>query len=77
MEEAYQGKESYQHLLALDNVDIVANAEKFKCPICFEEVDVEEGVTLRDCLHNFCKYDVINLNLFFFPSENVLTYRES
>ena len=45
----------YDRLLALADVDLVQNVEKFECPICFSDIDVGEGVTLQDCLHSFCR----------------------
>ncbi|GFS81130.1 ranBP-type and C3HC4-type zinc finger-containing protein 1 [Nephila pilipes] len=54
-EEEYNKKADYRTLLALDDVDLVANMEPFECPVCFLDVDVNEGIVLQDCLHNFCR----------------------
>ena len=40
-----------------DEVDLVSNRKRFDCAICMETIRKREGVTLRDCLHEFCKYD--------------------
>ena len=45
----------YQRLLNLDQTDVVPNAEDFDCPVCLMGVPAGVGVTLRDCLHTFCK----------------------
>lgn len=34
---------------------LVENQEEFECPICFDEIQVGDGVVLRECLHNFCR----------------------
>lgn len=47
--------QTYRQLMDLDNTDLVGNAETFDCVICFLEVAPGEGVTLRECLHQFCK----------------------
>lgn len=45
----------YLQLLNLDNADLVENTELFNCPVCFLDIPPKDGVTLRDCLHQFCK----------------------
>lgn len=45
----------YLQLLNLDNADLVENTETFNCPVCFLDIPPKDGVTLRDCLHQFCK----------------------
>ncbi|KAI9557786.1 hypothetical protein GHT06_014535 [Daphnia sinensis] len=39
----------------LDQSDVVTNAESFDCPVCLMTVPAGVGVTLRECLHNFCR----------------------
>ena len=34
---------------------LAPNAEAIDCPICLMAVPTRVGVTLRDCLHSFCK----------------------
>ena len=46
---------NFYHLQQLDNVDVVRNAEEFECPVCMEEIEVGEGVILRECLHFVCR----------------------
>lgn len=47
--------QAYQKLLNLEQDDAVPNAEDFNCSVCLMEVPTGIGVTLRDCLHSFCK----------------------
>ncbi|KAF8786515.1 RanBP-type and C3HC4-type zinc like protein [Argiope bruennichi] len=54
-EEEFTKKTDYRALIALDDVDLVANVEPFECPVCFLDVEANEGIILQDCLHNFCK----------------------
>ncbi|GIY62366.1 ranBP-type and C3HC4-type zinc finger-containing protein 1 [Caerostris darwini] len=54
-EEEFNKKADYRALVELDDVDLVANVEAFECPVCFLDVDVDEGIILQDCLHNFCR----------------------
>ena len=54
-------KEDYKKLLELEHSDLVPNAEEMDCPICLMAVPPAVGVTLRDCLHSFCKYEKLLL----------------
>ncbi|XP_035220075.1 uncharacterized protein LOC118193137 isoform X2 [Stegodyphus dumicola] len=54
-EAEYEKKTDYRTLLALDDVDLVANVEPFECPICFLDIGCEEGAVLQECLHSFCR----------------------
>ena len=45
----------YKKLIDLDASDVVANADGFDCPVCMMAVPAGVGVTLRECLHNFCR----------------------
>ncbi|CAH1109057.1 unnamed protein product [Psylliodes chrysocephalus] len=47
--------QTYYQLLNLDNTDLIENSEPFTCLVCFIEIQPKEGVTLRECLHQFCK----------------------
>lgn len=47
--------QTYLQLVNLDNKDLVENREPFECVVCFTEIAPGEGVTLRECLHQFCK----------------------
>ena len=38
------------------NKQLIPNDEEFECPICMSPIEVGEGVKLRECLHNCCKY---------------------
>lgn len=46
---------NFQSLLETDSQSLVTNPEEMTCPICFSTVPVGEGVTLRECLHCFCR----------------------
>ncbi|XP_057671485.1 uncharacterized protein LOC130903410 [Diorhabda carinulata] len=46
---------TYMQLLNLDNTDLIENADTFTCLVCFLDVGPKEGITLRECLHQFCK----------------------
>ncbi|XP_074867550.1 ranBP-type and C3HC4-type zinc finger-containing protein 1 [Carettochelys insculpta] len=50
-----QKMENYQHLLQLDGQSLVPIDEAIECPICFTTLQPGEGVTLRECLHSFCR----------------------
>ncbi|XP_031343206.1 uncharacterized protein LOC116170823 isoform X2 [Photinus pyralis] len=50
-----QKQQHYLQLLNLDNADLVENGEPFDCLVCLTEINSREGVTLRECLHQFCK----------------------
>lgn len=50
-----QAQENFRALKQAEEADFVTNNEKFDCPICFSGTEVGEGVTLRGCLHQFCK----------------------
>lgn len=46
-------------LLDTDNHDFIENKEEFECAICFTDILIGEGVTLKNCLHKFCKLCII------------------
>ncbi|XP_062835203.1 ranBP-type and C3HC4-type zinc finger-containing protein 1 isoform X1 [Anolis carolinensis] len=50
-----QKQKNYQALLQLDGQSLVPSDEGVECPICFVGLEAGEGVTLRECLHAFCK----------------------
>lgn len=46
----------FEELQILDEIcGVISNREPFDCPICFNLVEVDEGIMLRDCLHLFCR----------------------
>nr|XP_056700876.1 ranBP-type and C3HC4-type zinc finger-containing protein 1 [Euleptes europaea] len=60
MQQYKQAKEqrkraNYQQLLQLDGQRLVLSEAAVDCPICFVTLEPGEGVTLRECLHSFCK----------------------
>ncbi|KYO41032.1 ranBP-type and C3HC4-type zinc finger-containing protein 1 isoform A [Alligator mississippiensis] len=50
-----QQKENYEQLLQLDGQSLVPADAAIECPICLGIVPPGEGVTLRECLHAFCR----------------------
>ncbi|XP_023223358.1 uncharacterized protein LOC111624680 [Centruroides sculpturatus] len=55
-----EAEKNYQFLIQLDNQDLIPNADSFECSVCFSDVKANEGVVLRDCLHQFCKQCLAN-----------------
>ncbi|XP_070506345.1 ranBP-type and C3HC4-type zinc finger-containing protein 1-like [Chironomus tepperi] len=41
-------------LLGMD-LDFIPNMKPFECQVCFDQVEVGNGITLHNCLHEFCK----------------------
>ncbi|OXB66030.1 UNVERIFIED_CONTAM: hypothetical protein H355_005185 [Colinus virginianus] len=48
--------QNFQQLLRLEQEVLVPNQESMECRICFQHVPAGQGVLLRECLHNFCRY---------------------
>lgn len=42
-------------LEAIDNLEFIENVEAFECAICYGDIDVGQGVILKNCRHSFCK----------------------
>ena len=55
-QELHERESNYQQLLQADSSDLVTNTATFTCPICFDDTLPGEGVILRECLHQFCKW---------------------
>ncbi|XP_071052523.1 uncharacterized protein PF3D7_1120000-like [Onthophagus taurus] len=66
----------YQQLVNLDSTDLVENTEKFECVICMIEIEKGEGVTLRECLHQFCKLCLAHTIKFTEEAEVKCPYRD-
>ncbi|KAL7031605.1 hypothetical protein ACKWTF_007070 [Chironomus riparius] len=41
-------------LLGMD-LDFIPNMKPFECQVCFDQVETGNGITLHNCLHEFCK----------------------
>lgn len=54
-----QQKDEAAAILKKDDLDFIENAEEFECIICYTEVKVGDGVTLKNCLHQFCKECIV------------------
>ena len=50
-----QAQENFLALVQAEEADFVTNKEAFECPVCFADIEAGEGVTLRECLHQFCQ----------------------
>ena len=48
--------ENLQALLQAEQEALITNDEGFECTICLDDVEAGEGVVLRNCLHQFCKF---------------------
>ncbi|KAK5646003.1 hypothetical protein RI129_004467 [Pyrocoelia pectoralis] len=72
-----QKEQHYLQLLNLDNADLVENVEPFDCLICLTEINSHEGVTLRECLHQFCKICLAHTIEFTDEAEVKCPYRDS
>ncbi|XP_033124748.1 ranBP-type and C3HC4-type zinc finger-containing protein 1-like isoform X2 [Anneissia japonica] len=46
---------NFERLQEYDQMDLIPNSEPFTCLICYDDYGAEEGVTLRECLHSFCR----------------------
>lgn len=54
--------QTYLDLQKLEHANaIVTNAFEFECGICFTNIEPTHGITLRNCLHNFCKDCIIQM----------------
>lgn len=54
--EAKEARENYLQYLDTDAGEAVANTEEFECSICYAPTLPGDGLVLRGCLHQFCKY---------------------
>ena len=48
-------EDNYQKLMEAADQDLLEVDHEFECSICIMDVDVGDGVMLRECLHSFCK----------------------
>lgn len=56
---SFERRQNYSQHLSAENTDIIQSTEPVECMICFTEVQPEESIVLRECLHKFCKDCVI------------------
>lgn len=45
----------FQEIQQANEQAIVENNEVFECPICTDEIEVGDGLILKQCLHQICK----------------------
>ncbi|XP_058794151.1 uncharacterized protein LOC131665917 [Phymastichus coffea] len=67
----------YEELMSLENCDVIITAEPIECPVCLMITVPGEGVTLRDCLHTFCRDCVINVVRYCEDAEVKCPYRDA
>lgn len=70
-------EQHYLQLLNLDNADLVENTEPFECLVCLTEIAPHEGVTLRECLHQFCRHCLAHTIEFTEEAEVKCPYRDN
>jgi len=51
---------NFLHLLATEEPSLFPNATATDCPICFSAIPAQQGVVLRECLHTFCRSDMVD-----------------
>lgn len=68
--------DNYLQLINLDNADLVENVEPFECMVCYMEIQPGEGVTLRECLHQFCKLCLKNTVEYAEDAQVICPYRD-
>lgn len=47
-------EELYKELLDLEQQGLVYNTDPFECEICMTDIEVHDGIFIRECLHQFC-----------------------
>lgn len=52
--------QNYLNLLATDEQNLIINVTEADCPICFSALQPGEGVVLRECLHTFCRSELLS-----------------
>ncbi|XP_015516934.1 uncharacterized protein LOC107222188 [Neodiprion lecontei] len=67
----------YEHLMSLENTDVIPNSVPIECPICFAPYGPCEGVILRDCLHMFCRTCIANTIMYCEEAEVKCPFRDS
>lgn len=46
---------NFLYLLATEEQNLIPSSTETDCPICFSTLEPGEGITLRECLHVFCR----------------------
>lgn len=52
-------EKNYMDFLATEEQNLIPNNTEIDCPICFCNIQPGEGAVLRECLHAFCRSDVL------------------
>lgn len=50
-----EAEKNRQQMMQVASMNLVTNTEPFECPVCFTDVEPNEGVKLRECLHEICR----------------------
>lgn len=50
---------NYMDFLATEEQNLIPNSTENDCPICFSTIQPGEGAVLRECLHTFCRFDML------------------
>ncbi|XP_069507053.1 ranBP-type and C3HC4-type zinc finger-containing protein 1 [Ambystoma mexicanum] len=50
-----QRTQNYERLIQVDEQSLVPTDDAIDCPVCYVTLEPGEGVTLRECLHSFCR----------------------
>lgn len=53
--ESRRRKEQYDLMVTLDGQEVVPSMEPFDCPVCMDQFEAGDGITLKSCLHVFCR----------------------
>lgn len=49
--------------LATEEQNLIPNSTESDCPICFSTIQPGEGAVLRECLHTFCRSDMLEASV--------------
>lgn len=52
--ETEKNEELYKELLELEQQSVIHNTVPFECEICMVDIDINDGIMIRECLHQFC-----------------------
>lgn len=56
----YDSSKTFPQMVELlENQAVVISPENTECPICFSDVPKGEGIMLKECLHTFCRFEII------------------
>lgn len=56
---AARKKQEIVYRMIEEDADFIENVEVFECSVCGDDIDINSGLILKECLHTFCKEDLI------------------